>query len=248
MLALFGACTERLHFPKFSFMRTSTSASHSARMSSPVIPMSTPPSPTYVAMSAAGRKTTATGRSPHSAMSSRSCLRYSIPEPDNNSFTWGTSDVTHAACAVYHRMHVIRPRSGRGFSPSLVVEPTLLRHPEQELLGQFVVQFASRDVRLQVAPCTLSVCGQIMCSDASASSCNSDDPCAQRGAQGAVSPCRIRRWSSRCCDCVHISTQSTTSRSAFAYACVMLLRWTLHDLCYWNGAARSCPARLPHGN
>ena len=68
----FGACTERRHLPKPSFMSRFTVAPLSSIMSSPVIPRSTLPSATYVAMSEAGRKTMETGRSLQCAMSSRS--------------------------------------------------------------------------------------------------------------------------------------------------------------------------------
>mmetsp|Transcript_23666 Transcript_23666/g.72816 ORF Transcript_23666/g.72816 Transcript_23666/m.72816 type:complete len:261 (+) Transcript_23666:278-1060(+) len=79
-----GPCTLKRHLPKPSFINTSTSTSLSATMSSPVMPMSTSPSPTYLAMSDAGRNTRLSGRFVHFAMSNRSGRVYSMPAPFSN--------------------------------------------------------------------------------------------------------------------------------------------------------------------
>mmetsp|Transcript_6356 Transcript_6356/g.10453 ORF Transcript_6356/g.10453 Transcript_6356/m.10453 type:complete len:236 (+) Transcript_6356:223-930(+) len=66
-----GACTQSLHLPYPKSITRSTSIPASSTMSIPVTPMSTIPPPTYLEMSAAGRKTMVMSRSLQMAMSRR---------------------------------------------------------------------------------------------------------------------------------------------------------------------------------
>mmetsp|Transcript_33791 Transcript_33791/g.78025 ORF Transcript_33791/g.78025 Transcript_33791/m.78025 type:complete len:219 (+) Transcript_33791:724-1380(+) len=77
------ACTHSRHFPNPSFISVTTSTQLSITTSSPVIPISTFPSPTYFAMSPAGRKIRDIPRSSQTATSSRASRLYSIPAPSN---------------------------------------------------------------------------------------------------------------------------------------------------------------------
>mmetsp|Transcript_9411 Transcript_9411/g.11621 ORF Transcript_9411/g.11621 Transcript_9411/m.11621 type:complete len:205 (-) Transcript_9411:33-647(-) len=81
ILLVTGACTQSLHFPNPSSITVSTSTALSWTTSYPVIPMSTLPSPTYAAMSAAGRKINVRGRLGQRATSRRGSRRCSIPAP-----------------------------------------------------------------------------------------------------------------------------------------------------------------------
>mmetsp|Transcript_17204 Transcript_17204/g.29307 ORF Transcript_17204/g.29307 Transcript_17204/m.29307 type:complete len:325 (-) Transcript_17204:382-1356(-) len=85
-----GTCSASLHLPNPSSCSMLTGTSVSATMSWPVMPMSTLPSPTYCAMSAAGRKTSVMGRLVHSATSTRSGRWYSRPAASRN--------LTHLSC------------------------------------------------------------------------------------------------------------------------------------------------------
>ncbi|KAI9918037.1 hypothetical protein PsorP6_012708 [Peronosclerospora sorghi] len=79
-----GAWTPKRQQPTPRGNNSSTTVCDSAIMSCPVIPRSTLPSPTYVAMSAAGRNTSVTGRLEQSARSTRGGRWYSRPAPWSN--------------------------------------------------------------------------------------------------------------------------------------------------------------------
>mmetsp|Transcript_20857 Transcript_20857/g.47043 ORF Transcript_20857/g.47043 Transcript_20857/m.47043 type:complete len:258 (-) Transcript_20857:26-799(-) len=87
MLLETGAWTESLHFPKPRLTSTLRSSPVSCTWSSPVIPRSTLPSPTNLAMSDAGKKTITMGRFLHTATSTRSGRVYSRPAPFKSCLT-----------------------------------------------------------------------------------------------------------------------------------------------------------------